>query len=750
MPQTKHNPSARPRPAGPRPVPWRWLADAWAVPLGVGLWATALAGGLLAFALGDRLLELLASGQLGKHRLLGILALAGLALWRAAAWLGAGRYGAEPPSPGGLANGARALGDAFHGLLRRRPWLGDLMLAAAWLAWAGLWWDRGYYPYDDGYEATLAHMWQQGLRPYTDHFLPPIGLVGLLLNRGIIELFGFSPLACRALFVLVLGGAGWLVYRLLKKVVPAASALLMTVTCVYFLAPMHIFALLWFWWNGAFLLLLTALCTQRMFASQSPGPRLAWTAASALGAVATLFTVLPLGVAALLCLALLLPLRWLLGDSPRRVLGLGLAWAAWAALFLGLTLWFIQAQGWWPGYRHWLASVAGYSQNFGERDLSHSLLGSWSYLVDKAGASPFPRSLLAVAGLAAGLALLRRLSRPAPGGGAALAPGPANLFTALYLAAGLGLLIWLAWSPQVCLEWVAGLKLARVLPPLVLALCPLAAWCLFRQWRQPGRVGREEVFTWLVLLLFGGAAWMAGTKVHQSLEMLAAMSLLIYPAAWAAAAHLLPGHLRLAWPAGCGLFLALALCLSGAGVKALSTVHQGTWWQETPRFTYPPLRHLRNHYAPELDQVLFTAREVVQGGGRILVFPHMIPIYPLVGAVPPTPFPSLEEPKVIFTYPKDPASWAPALAAMDDPPPDLLILWRIRAGARGWATRQDSPFVPRVIKEVNNQYYRGLPQERYELVLDGRFWQVYRLKTGAGGGHTGPGPGAGRLEAPGR
>ncbi|MBI4798384.1 MAG: hypothetical protein HY794_06560 [Desulfarculus sp.] len=747
MPNREYSPDAGQAATAPdRLGPWRWLADAWALPLGAGLWAAALPGGLLTFALGDFLLDCLASERLGKYPLVGLLALAGLTLWRAAAWLGAGRGEAA----GGLAAGARALGRGWQRLLRERPWLGDALLIAAWLAWASLWWDRGYYPYDDGYEATLAYMWKHGLRPYTDYFLPPIGLLGLLLNRGIIELFGFSPLACRLAFVLVLGGTGWLVFRLLKQVVPVANALLMVVTCVYVLAPMHIFALLWFWWNGAFLVAFTALCTQRMFASQSPGPRLAWTAASALGAVATLFTVLPLGVAMLLCLALLLPLRWLLGDAGRRVLSLGLAWAAWAALFLGLALWFIHGQGWWPGYQHWLASVAGYSHNFGDRGLSQSLLGSWSYLMDKAGASPFPRSLMALASLAAGLVLLRRLSRPAPEGGLVLAARPANLFTALYLAAGLGLLIWLAWSSQACLEFLAGLKLARALPPLALGISLLAAWCLFRQWRAQGRQALEGVFTWLVLLLFGGASWMAGTKVHQSLEMLAAMSLLIYPAVWAAAAHLLPGHLRLAWPVGCGLFLALLLGLGGAGTKALATVHQGTWWQEAPRFSYPALRQFRNHYAPELDQVLFTAREAVQKGERILVFPHMIPIYPLVGALPPVPFPTFEEPRVIFTYPKDPAAWAPALAAIEKNPPDLLVLWKVGTGAKGWATRQDSPFVPQVIKDVNNEYYLGRPQGRYQMLLDGRFWQVYRLRASGPASAPGPGPSARLLEAPGR
>jgi hypothetical protein len=140
---------------------------------------------------------------------------------------------------------------------------------------------------------------------------------------------------------------------------------------------------------------------------------------------------------------------------------------------------------------------------------------------------------------------------------------------------------------------------------------------------------------------------------------------------------------------------------------------------------------MRDPNATELDKVLFAAREVVEKEGRVLVYPSHITIYPLVGQMPPLPFPDLNW--KLYCYPQDPGLWRQTLLDLEQAPPDLLIVQRDALRRRGDWDRfvADKAHVPQVIAEAMKALYEPGARSSYRLVLEGKTYHVFRRSEAA-------------------
>ncbi len=640
-------------------------------------------------------------------QLAGGLALLGFCLVRV--WLHARRQPPAPPAP------ARPAGRAWP------AYAYDLALWGIWLAWAALWWNRGFYPFDHGREATIAHMWLQGVRPYADHLLTHHTLFGVFIHALMEKLFGFTPYAWRLAFVAVYGLCLWLVFRLLCRVSPRRTAWCVSVPLGVFVTNMEMTSYWSYYWNGLLMALLTVLAFSKIPWRGPLAQAAPWLLLTALLAVLSGVAIPQLGLMLQIAFALLAGLRWLDRRERAGVLAKYALLLSASLFFGGLVVGMLHWLGWLPGFQRWLDTLPRAMEVQYQSQSFMDVLGRWRYAFTMSREKNLLVSLAGVAGFTGGLAWLAAWRGRVP---SILWRG----LSIFYYGIALALVLWCLADPRGCLLFLRAhlLDAPRFIPSLAFALSLALILSLLLSLRRAGEGERQAIHHWLLLLIVGQGIFWSVTQTHPGSSYCMAMSLLsaaaVFTLVWVQA----PQRLGLRWPRGMALALALLLGLTGVSYKVLSIPHQVSWWEPFPYFQYPALRHMRDPHAPEMDRALFAARQVVENKGRVLVYPSHITIYPLIGQLPPLPFPDLEH--TLYCYPRDPALWAQALAALEQAPPDLLIVQRdiLRRQADWQRAVDDHIHTPRVMGQAMQALYAPASGSPYRLELTGSRYYLFR------------------------
>ena len=608
------------------------------------------------------------------------------------------------------------------------PWLWDLLLWGLWLGWVVLWFNRGFYPFDHGREALISYLWLNGIEPWSvNKFFPPIGLGGLFLFGALIKVFGFVPFYWRLVFVLVYGALCWSVYRLLARLVPRGIAWTATVPVMVFFTNIHTVGYLYYFWNGALLAMLSVHGFDRFLGRPILTRGWPWLMLSAGAAVASMMTMSLTGYAVVCGVGAVLALKLALDSGRGRTLVVGAVWGGFFLAFWGLVLGLIYQQGWLPGYLEQISHYPRHLNHYGNTSIA-STLSSWWLMFYYSGPIPAPWSLLAVVGFGLGICFLAR-ANPAK------LPRARIFWAILYWGAAACLGAWLVIDTRACLEffhqwfWVVYLA-----PPINLGLCLVMAFFILRN-HIKNPTAHPDTWHWLLLLAVGGAVFMAFALSHRSREHSIYSAIIFMPVVWAYVWARFPRLFHFSWPPGLAVVLVAGVVLLGVAHRVFDPDRQASWYEPAPYHRFPTLRGLRSNDAPEKDLVLWLAWRVVQRGGKILVYPSHATIYPLVGSLPPLPFPDLRPPQTMYTYPRKVEVWRPVLAKIDNPPPDLIIFEAEFSTQKSWLTWREQPYVPQVAREVGDDYWNYDPSPRYRKIWLGKEYAVYLRK-----GQTPDGP----------
>ena len=613
-------------------------------------------------------------------------------------------------------------------IMNQRTWLWDLLLWALWLAWAGLWFNRGFYLLDHGREALVSYLWLEGFPPwsvnefFSSHWL---GWCSFYF-ASLIKAFGFTPIYWRFYLCLIIYGAlCWLVYRLLARLLPRGRRVDRYRAHHVFFSPTYTqWVISIIFWNGALLALISAFGFRSCFA---PSPVVSqswpWLLLSAGAAVASVMTMSLAGYATFCAIGGVLALKFLLDQGNRQST---LFYRPALGTIFSVVYWFsagihaVSRLGF-PATWHQLSNYPRQLNYYGNQSFANTM-SDWWLIFYYSGVSSAPWSLLAIGGFGLGICFLAR-TNPAK------LPWFRTYLAVLYWATVIGIAGWLLFDFHSCLEFFhKWFRLVYLAPPLnfIFSLI-IGSILLFDYCRKPAN--HQDMWHWLLLLALGGALFMAFTLSHRGKEHAIYSSIVFMPVVWAYVWHRFPIHFHFAWPSGLAAVLVLVMVLLGVSHRVFEADRQASWFEPAPYHHFTGLRGMRGNDAPEQDLVLSLAQQVIKRGGKILVYPSHATIYPLVSTLPPMPFPDLSPPEAMYTYPRDPKEWRSALDRVDNPPPDLVIFETNFSTQRSWLKWKEMPYVPKVAVEVGDDFWNYDPSLRYHRLWRGKRYALY-LRNG--------------------
>lgn len=719
-------------PANPVPqgknVNWLWrLGDVISLPLGIAFIVLLLPAGLGFFLLFDWASALMAMGRLGKTRLAIGAGVWGFILVRTYLHSRRGPQAASGPdhagnSPDILVRAAKRLSlPNITSTIDRSKFLPLAILWAVWLGWVSLWWNRAFYPFDMGREPTIAWMWLNNVRPYVDHYMTHHTLGGVILFKGLISIFGFVPYIWNLIFVLWFGFILSLIYLLLRRVITPSGALVITAVTVPFVNIAEFLPYFMYYWQGLLMALLAVYFFSRIFSASRPLTTHCLAAACSFFSVLTICFIPQYGI--VLVISFIVTISALKLTSPRNITVMPWCITLLASyLFLvGCVMLGMHQLGILSGYYGWIKSLRNVTTDqFGTGGLGQTLT-NWTYAVSLVKGSYFSRYSTAALAFLAGIWFLRGIKNTNRDYYYAR-------FKLIYYLSSAVVILWLLLDTRQALTCFDKIyKAISICPPFTIILSAVMGYELVKCLGKGSKKDRQDGLHWLVLLLTGAGLYFSIVQTHRTLGYALAMSLVYTPVVLAYAWFRLPVLWGFTWPRGAAILLVLVMAGLGISQKVLHFPYGGSWYQRWDYFNYPALRHLRAPYAAEMDQVLFMARDVVDQGGKVLVYPRQITLYALLGVMPPLPFPDLDY--RLYCYPKDPALWQAALAKIDDLPPELIIVERRNFTRQKWSSlRTEEPRIPQVVREVYDDHFGLAPSRRYQRVLDGATYLVYRWK----------------------
>ncbi|MFH1059069.1 MAG: hypothetical protein V1797_10405 [Pseudomonadota bacterium] len=690
-----------------------WMVDWWAIPIGHCLIMSALPVGFGTYLIASRISAWLASGFLNKYQVSAMLAVCVICIWRMMKC----HYckGGATIKPSLQILSVNIESNKLKFISESLPLL-SIVLWIVWIIWVAFWWNRSFYPYDHGREATIAYMWIHGIRPYVDHYLAHHTLGGVSFYYVVIKLFGFTPFIWRLLFIAIFGLIAWLIFLLLSKLVAKVNALCTVVVLCFFVHSMYITGYLQYYWLGMLLMLLSTVFFLKAFTETNT--QLIYALLGSLAIAINLFTIPQFAMTSIISLISYVIVCWF--AKIKRDLLWPMLWITFTSLilFTAAILTAMNFVGILNGYLRWLTTIPSATTDLYNLGSVGQAISNWTFPVSLTKGSYFSEySWPAVLFLSSYLLGIKcRLFQDKKF---------RMLSSISYWIIAISLCAWVIAVPRIALEKIDEyVDLIKIIPASSIIFAIVMVACIVWELIYAGKKQKEIACTWLYILIAGLGAYFSVIWNHRSVTYALSMSIILTPVTWSWVLFKMTQYYGTSLPKGLAVLLSVLLILVGGAHKITHFPYGTSFWDKWEYFNYPALRHMQDPGAAELDTVLFTAKKVADQGGTIIVYPRKITIYPLLGILPPQPFPDLDP--TLYCYPKEKSIWLKATKAIDMSKPEMIIFDINDINVKKWESmNQDNVHIPKSIREVGDLHFLGINSPNYRTIFRGKTYILF-------------------------